>query len=77
MKRNIVTLIASISVWLICSTASYADWIIVTHENYPPYNFLDEAGKPAGLDTELVQAVMKYLNIEYTIKLCRGNGSFI
>lgn len=67
-KRSIVTLIFSFCIWLICPTASYAEWIIVTHANYPPYNFLNNAGEPAGLDTELVQAVMKYLNIDYTIK---------
>lgn len=68
MNSYLLTLIMWISIWLISPSVSYAEgWRIVSHPNYPPYDFEDESGQPTGLDTELVKAVMEYLNIEYSI----------
>lgn len=38
-------------------------------DNYPPYEFLDEEGNPAGFNVELFQAVAKTMGINATIEL--------
>ncbi|WDP90829.1 MAG: amino acid ABC transporter substrate-binding protein [Desulfobacter sp.] len=52
---------------LVLPVTGQAQWHLVTHINYPPFNFEDAAGNPSGLDTELVIAVMDYLHQDYTI----------
>ncbi|MCG8633469.1 MAG: transporter substrate-binding domain-containing protein [Desulfobacterales bacterium] len=69
MKKLFVVLIFFFSgIPLMIPPGVQAGWILVTHDNYPPYNFVDETGTPAGLDTELVLAVMDYLGQGYDIK---------
>ena len=69
MKRIILITLILINILCIFATITYAEkWIVACDKHSPPYNFIDEAGNPSGLDTELVQAVMDYLKTDYKIK---------
>lgn len=37
--------------------------------NYPPYEYLDESGRPAGYNVELTKALMEELGLRYEIRL--------
>ncbi|MDE1465729.1 substrate-binding periplasmic protein [Spartinivicinus poritis] len=52
---------------VLCRSIFAEKWTVVTHPNYPPYNYKDKSGQPAGLDTELVRAVLDHLKIDYKI----------
>lgn len=43
-------------------------WIIACETDFPPYNFIDNQGNKTGLDTELISAVLKHLNVNFEIK---------
>ena len=42
---------------------------VVGDHNYPPYEFLDEAGKPTGYNVELTQAIAEVMGIHVDIHL--------
>ncbi|WP_171013900.1 transporter substrate-binding domain-containing protein [Chitinivorax sp. B] len=44
-------------------------WRIASDNAFPPYAYLDSANKPAGLDTEIVEAVMRRLGEPYDLKM--------
>lgn len=41
---------------------------LIVGEEYPPYEYLDESGRPAGINIEIIDRVFSGLNIPYEIK---------
>jgi polar amino acid transport system substrate-binding protein len=48
-------------------------WVIAGDEYLPPYNYLDQDGNAAGLDVEIVRAVMDEMQQAHVIKLIPWN----
>lgn len=61
--RRTALLIATVSLWIYALPAQAVETIKILTEEYPPFNFTDK-GKITGLGTEVVQAVLKEINIE-------------
>jgi len=54
----------------VCGDSSPVSRIIIGgDDNYPPYEYLDEQGRPAGYNVELTRTLMKNLGIDYEIRL--------
>ena len=45
--------------------------LTIITENWPPYNY-EENGEVKGFSTEIVQAIMKELNVNYDIQVLPG-----
>jgi polar amino acid transport system substrate-binding protein len=43
--------------------------IVGGDKNYPPFEFLDKAGRPAGFDVELTQAIAEVMGLQVEIRL--------
>lgn len=61
--RHAALVIASAVLWAYTLPAQAVETIKILTEEYPPFNFTDK-GKITGLGTEVVQAVLKEINIE-------------
>ncbi len=59
----------SIAIMMLASMPVRATDVVIYTENYPPYNYLDEAGQVVGLATEKVQQVMDATGLQYDIRL--------
>lgn len=56
----IVVLLATVPIASLSEEMSFAEWpsvIVAGDDNYPPYEFLDANGNPAGFNVELTQAI--------------------
>ncbi len=53
----------------VCNGAASDPVLVRGDDNYPPYEFLDENGNPAGFNVELFQAVARTMDINATIEL--------
>lgn len=55
---------------LICSTAHGEEKkIIVRGDNhFPPFEYINEKGEPDGFDTEIIRAIMKAENLDYSLE---------
>ncbi len=42
--------------------------LTVTYSDWPPYHYVDEDGKPAGLDIEILGKVLSSINCPFTLK---------
>jgi polar amino acid transport system substrate-binding protein len=62
-SRRIALLMASVGLWACAVAAQAVETIRILTEEYPPFNFTDK-GRITGLGTEVVQAVLKEINIE-------------
>jgi polar amino acid transport system substrate-binding protein len=47
--------------------------IVGGDQNYPPFEFLDKAGRPAGFDVELTQAIAEVMGLQVEIRLADWN----
>lgn len=54
---------------VLTSVSVRATDVVIYTENYPPYNYLDDAGQVVGLATEKVQQVMDATGLQYEIRL--------
>ncbi|MEO5795325.1 MAG: transporter substrate-binding domain-containing protein [Rhodoferax sp.] len=61
--RRAALLVAGLGLWTCTWSAPAVETIKILTEEYPPFNFTDK-GKITGLGTEVVQAVLKEINIE-------------
>ncbi|WP_295956543.1 transporter substrate-binding domain-containing protein [Rhodoferax sp.] len=61
--RRAALLAAGMGLWVCAWSAQAVETIKILTEEYPPFNFTDK-GKITGLGTEVVQAVLKEINIE-------------
>jgi polar amino acid transport system substrate-binding protein len=52
------------------------EWKGACETNFPPFNYLDRDGKNIGMDTEIVDLIMKKIGISYTIKNTSWDGVF-
>ena len=53
---------------ILTCTAQAREWKVVTHWNYPPYNFVNAQQEADGLDTRLVKAVLAHLDLAHTVE---------
>ncbi|BDT69183.1 L-cystine-binding protein FliY [Comamonadaceae bacterium OS-1] len=63
IDRRAALRIAALGLWACTVSAQASETIRILTEEYPPYNFTDK-GRITGLGTEVVQAVLKEINIE-------------
>jgi polar amino acid transport system substrate-binding protein len=61
--RRAALVAASLALWACALPAQSVETIKILTEEYPPFNYTDK-GKITGLGTEVVQAVLKEINIE-------------
>jgi polar amino acid transport system substrate-binding protein len=62
-SRRAALLVAGVGLWACVQAAQAVETIKILTEEYPPFNFTDQ-GRITGLGTEVVQAVLKEINIE-------------
>lgn len=62
MRSIILSVVVAISLIVTAATASAETWTVVSEENFPPYNF-DQDGARAGMDIEIVDAVLKHIGV--------------
>ena len=62
-NRRAALLLATVGLWACAPPVQAHETMRVLTEEYPPFNFTDN-GKITGLATEVVQAVLKEINIE-------------
>ena len=70
--RRVLTLL--LTILLLCSTApaSAGETIrIVTEGAYPPFNYLDKNGQPAGFDVEIARALCDAMGASCTMELAK------
>ena len=63
ITRRAALLIASVGLWVCALPVQALETMRILTEEYPPFNYTDK-GKITGLGTEVVQAVLKEINIE-------------
>ncbi len=63
----IIPFLIATSLWMMPVQAQ--TWKIACEEDFPPYNFLDEKKNKIGLDTEIVAAVLAYLDVKYELNV--------
>ncbi|MGQ5523037.1 substrate-binding periplasmic protein [Chitinimonas sp. PSY-7] len=58
------------SLLFMCLPVVAAPWLVASDEAFPPYAYIDPASKqPAGMDTEIVRAILDGMGQPYEIKL--------
>ncbi len=62
------TLVALTLVGLLASALRAAEPLTIVCEPYPPFEYEDDDGRPAGFDVEIVGRIMRTLDIPYQIK---------
>lgn len=62
MRTLFLAIIAAAGVALATVAASAETWAVVSEENFPPYNF-EQGGVRAGMDTEIVDAVLRHIGV--------------
>ncbi|WP_367847577.1 substrate-binding periplasmic protein [Rhodoferax sp. WC2427] len=63
IHRRTVLRIAALGLWACAVSAQAVETIRILTEEYPPFNFTDK-GRITGLGTEVVQAVLREINVE-------------
>jgi polar amino acid transport system substrate-binding protein len=63
-----VSLLARSTLLLMLIGPAHAEPLIAYTEDFPPFNYQDEAGKPAGFAVELLADVMKAASVDYRIE---------
>ncbi len=66
IATNVSHLVVKIS-----QTHAEENSLVIITENWPPYNY-EENGEIKGFSTEIIQAIMKELNLSYEIQLLPG-----
>ena len=60
--------------WFAPRVRSKSRIIVGGDKQYPPYEYLDENGQPAGFNVELTRAIAKQLNLDISIELDSWNS---
>ncbi len=69
MNKLLALLLLGAVIFAACTPAAPAEKVRVLMEDYPPYNYVDAQGKPAGTSTEVVNAVMGKLGVNIPIEV--------
>lgn len=65
--KKIVSLVLSLMMLLIAVPALADTLVMATNASFPPYEFLDEGGNPAGIDVEIATAIANKLGYELEV----------
>ena len=67
MKKVLALLVALVMVGVM-GTATAADKLVVgTNAEFAPFEYIDDDGKYAGFDIDLIDAIMKLVGVEYEV----------
>lgn len=62
MRSLFLSILVAVALALTGTTAAAETWTVASEENFPPYNF-EQDGARAGMDTEIVDAVLKHIGV--------------
>jgi polar amino acid transport system substrate-binding protein len=69
-----LALIVLLSLLVFCGSPVWADELTILTEEWKPISFSGEDGKPTGLAVEIVQEILRRLNVPDTIEIVPWRG---
>ena len=61
MQKKLIILLGLLTLF---SIRSFAQFRVMVSNDYPPYNFLNEEGVPAGFNIDILNAIEKVSNVD-------------
>jgi lysine-arginine-ornithine-binding protein len=77
--RKAVALLAAVALVCLVGRSDAKEWTrlrLVTEGAFPPFNYLDDSGRPAGFDVDLAWALCAKLRIECELRTDAWKGMF-